>query len=632
MSTTTYSATQISHDDYNDKTKRLSFLKWLSSIVLTENGIALFVFGLLPMIPLGPVNLLAHYFAVRGGDALHNTWTWGRNLANLLHFQSPFLPNIMFPDANSSAYAEIGVGDTAIYSIVYAITGYDAAGYAVIFYLSFALTGYFAFKVARAVGADAIVAALAGMIAAFIPYRFGHAEHAQILTLFWALIPLYCMIRYLQGGARKYLVLLGISLLPVCAGPSYNLVILGVLTIAVLGSQISIAMQNSALRERIVKLCMTYGGAFIITSPIWYVYARLYFDGYMRSSSHNDIYKVDLAHLFVPSSTSAIYHKTFSFYMTVGKLTVSSSVFFSGFVILGLLLFAAIYLRRTLREHTDIDVQNRNFIIAFAALAIFFVAIALGKTITWNGLYVFPNPIFRIVTKTPLLAATRYIAHFVYPALICGGFVAAFVLSRRWPNSTWRTVGVVAMCIGILIETRPDYEVSRTRRVPDPPMPKVYNFLATLPPREGVIFLPFPRALGTGDAFHRQFQYMRYANVHRLWMVNGTTGFFPKPYREATGAFQKFPSQKAYQWAAKTRLRYIVLDRKAKEFPRVNEPAIGKDCAAFTKLYDDGDYAVLSIDAKTIETCAQMKKTAARTASHAIDIFLRGPYHARRLY
>jgi hypothetical protein len=50
-------------------------------------------------------------------------------------------------------------------------------------------------------------------------------------------------------------------------------------------------------------------------------------------------------------------------------------------------------------------------------------------------------------------------------------------------------------------------------------------------------------------------------------------------------------------------LRYIVLDRRAPEFARVRESEIGKDCAAFEKIYDDGAYAVISIDSNRLRLC-----------------------------
>jgi len=70
-------------------------------------------------------------------------------------------------------------------------------------------------------------------------------------------------------------------------------------------------------------------------------------------------------------------------------------------------------------------------------------------------------------------------------------------------------------------------------------VPKVYSFLATLPPRSGVAFLPLPSAEGAGAAWGKQFEYMRYASLHQLWMVNGITGVSTPSYQEATTHFSR---------------------------------------------------------------------------------------------
>jgi hypothetical protein len=570
----------------------------------TENVACLATFTVLTAILFRPITSLPHFFAIQGGDTFNNTWVWGRNLFNVLHGDSPFRPSMMFPDANSSFYSEAGLGDSVIYALGYGLFGSDVAGYATVFCASIILTGFFAYKIARIVGANALAALIAGLICAFHPYRIGHITHVQAIALFWALAPLYFMIAYLMEGSRRLWIFFLVALVPVLAGPSYNFVFFGFIVSLILALEWPRAIRDRVVRHRLIWIYAAFLIALIVTSPIWYEYIRLFLSGYTRTAEHNDLYKIDLAWLFIPNRDGSFYQGVFQLFESISAkgINAPASTIFPGYAILIPVLVAFVALTRNLKADTRATATQKNVLVACAVVAPLLLLISLGQIITWNGLYVAPNAVFQLVTLTPALAATRYIAHYAYLAFIPASIIVAWALSRWRPS--WRySVLVLLLGLAILIESKPELPIAARAQVSVAPMPKVYDFLATLPAYQGVVFLPFLFELTTHDSFHWQFQYMRYAYRHRLWMANGINGFFPDSYVNATRAFQNFPNPDAYRWILATDLRYIVLDRRAPEFARVRESEIGKDCAAFEKIYDDGAYAVISIDSNRLRLC-----------------------------
>jgi len=582
---------------------------------------------------LNPLWALPAYLYSLGGDVLHNEWIWSRNLANVLSGASPSLPNILYPDLRASFYSEMELGNTILYAAFYSLSGNEFVAYAAILVVSFVLTGFMAYRIARILGADFWPGLWAAVLTAFFAYRYAHLAHIQALCLYWALIPIYFVLAWLLRGRKADLAGAVVAMLPVCAGPSYNLVILAIAGTGIFISLLPVASKVAVVRKRLTTLALCAVIPLLLSAPIWWEYYSLFRAGVARSPEFNDGHRVDLAWLFVTPTNNKVYGDVARDFHALSSRPIGKiSSVFPGFVALALLAwaFAAGVARRR-----DIAVAlggaeaepNLRYPIwcAFAVLAPFYLFLALGKVITWNDMFVMPNGVFALVTRTPLLAATRYIAHYAYPALFAASIVAAVVLTWRLRPLSRLAAGVVmgVLLLGTLHENRPALGI-RSFRGADAhhSVPAVYAFLATLPERSSVLFLPLPIEGKVDEASMRQFHYMRHAHRHRLWMANGISGFLPATYTDAMRAFVDFPSAAALGWIADHKLNYIVLDRGAPQFGRLREGALPFYCNAFGKLYDDKDYAVFSVDQSRVRECIERKLSpiAERAAIQVVKI------------
>ncbi len=153
------------------------------------------------------------------GDSLLNIWLIWWN-AHAVPFTSRWWsPPIFFPMPGALALSEHLAGLAPITTPLQWAGASPLAAYNAAFILSFALSGFFAFLLARRLatsdGASPAGARLAGLCAGLVygfgPYRAGQLAHLQVLTSQWMPLALLAMHAYLDEGRRRWLVLFGLA-------------------------------------------------------------------------------------------------------------------------------------------------------------------------------------------------------------------------------------------------------------------------------------------------------------------------------------------------------------------------------------------------------------------------------------
>jgi len=116
-------------------------------------------------------------------------------------------------------------------------------------------------------------------------------EHVQHIALFWALAPLYFAMKVLDRGARSDVIWLTLWLIPLFAGPSYNLTIFVVAAVVLTAWEARSIVAETAKRQRfaIVTLCAI--GAFALSGWIWFRFFQVYASGISRDVTHNNVYR-----------------------------------------------------------------------------------------------------------------------------------------------------------------------------------------------------------------------------------------------------------------------------------------------------------------------------------------------------
>ncbi|HUP62791.1 MAG TPA: hypothetical protein VNA69_20490 [Thermoanaerobaculia bacterium] len=138
------------------------------------------------------------------GDPILNAWIldWaGHALTHALLdlYDTP----IYYPGRYSLAYSENLIG------IALAVLPFHLAGlspitvYNIAMLLGFALSGYGAFVLARLITGSAAASLVAGVVFAFVPYKFDHLSHLQIIWSGWIPLLLAAVLAYWRRPSAK---------------------------------------------------------------------------------------------------------------------------------------------------------------------------------------------------------------------------------------------------------------------------------------------------------------------------------------------------------------------------------------------------------------------------------------------
>lgn len=571
--------------------------------IIGSTGVIFGFFFIAAILVFVPAIFRPSIFQVFGGDVYHNLWIWGRNVSNVMAGVAPYTPNIFFPDPMSSFYSEMEIGHSILYGLFTLIGLHPIQSYLTIVILSFALTGIMVALISRRLGASTGGAIIGGSIAAFASYRYNHLAHIQVLSTFWMLLPLYFSLSYLMAGRSRDLFFVFLMHIPILCGPSYNLIGLILLESAIfLVFVFASALDIKTRWLRVKYWVLAIAVAVLLTTPFWLSYFKLFLGGLERSASDHAAYAMNLLSFITPPGGSIFYSEFLNTTISEGRGTFSANSIFMGFVATFFLVMA-IFRRLTPLQvvQPGKTVDPLPFVQAIKWTGIIFLLFSLGNVITWGNTHLLPNPVFWLGDKSHLLSATRYIAHYAYFGFVALSIVVAYQISYVAPNfKLFKRIFIqIGLAILIIFESR----VSIAPNASTLPsqlsgVPRVYVELAKLPPGSGLIFLPLPTVVSNSDvSFQRQFEYMYYAQYHRLAMFNGISGFFPPHYTQGVGLLSEFPNLSGLNFILKNHIDYVVYDKHSGRPMDFSKEKIDSVCASsLTSIYADADYELFQVD------------------------------------
>ncbi len=189
-----------------DSQQRLSPSRIVLTRVTSNSTIlaCMFFFVLTAML-LRPV--IFHFFdQVSGaGDTYEYVWRlWWFKHTLIDTGQSPWLvPFIYYPYGYPLAYSELTPTNT-IFGLPFTIAFGEYSAHNALLFLSFFLTGFNTFLLARQLTGNGWAALLAGVLFAFTPFRRGQYFHLIHLTMQWFPLIFLFLERFLQTGRRRY--------------------------------------------------------------------------------------------------------------------------------------------------------------------------------------------------------------------------------------------------------------------------------------------------------------------------------------------------------------------------------------------------------------------------------------------
>jgi hypothetical protein len=488
--------------------------------------------------------IVAHLHSMDAGDSAFFAWemAWERQALLSDPASLPHAP-IFHPLRYTLGMDEPILGTTLLVVPLWPFTSDAVWLFGVARLLTFLLSAFTAYLLARELRASFGVALLAGAVFAFSPIRTDQIAHLSTLGTQWMPLVVLFMVRFARTGDRResFLAALFYALTAYACG-YHGLIALVVLPLATLPLFWG--------RWRLFLRAMpAVTAAFCALVPLYLLHkAALDPLGYVRGASETGVYSAALESFVATSSWNLLYGEiTAPFRITQGNNL------FPGLVLPALALVGAFacWRRRAWPGRETI---------ALAVLGLSAALLALGPEVRLLGETVMPGP-FALARELPIFRMIRVPSR-------AGAFIAlalAMLGARVLQGLHLRSPALGLLALAALAETviapipMPAWaRVIDSRRPP----PAVYNWLAAQPGAPVVLELPL---LDIRGIFERPAQHESVYLVRqtRHWkpLANGYAGIEPPPYVRLREATRSFPSEEALAAFAEKGVRYVVVHR-----------------------------------------------------------------------
>ena len=473
---------------------------------------ALMLFGALTVFMTWPQARHLSTHVPNSDDPLLSIWrlSW---VAHVLPTQPIELlhGNIFHPEPRTLAYSD-SVLLQGVLAAPFIWSGLSQiAVYNVIVLLSIAMSGWAMWLYATRLTGNSAAGVIAGIVYAFVPFRFDHFMHLELQATFFLPLGLLALERAVETRSRRHAAWFMAALVGQVYSGLYYAIFLATALLVIMPLKL-----RSLDRDARVQLARALAPAMLAGA----VAVAPYLLAYMANRSHlgerqtNEItlYSATLPNYLAATPENTV-HGGWS-----GGLGRSERRLFPGFVAVALAIAGAIRL-----DH------HRVTLIVVGVIG-FIVSMGVNTPVyDWIRAVLLPYRGLRAPARASILVvlAIAGLAAYGYARLVRG---------RPAPVPT---VAAAVLATALLIEYRT--VLSSWLELPVAP-PQVYRWLATQP-RVLIVEIPFAQAARLDSIYDGL--YMFNSTYHWQPMVNGYSGFFPQSFMEMTEEMTAFPDDRS---------------------------------------------------------------------------------------
>jgi hypothetical protein len=470
------------------------------------------------------------------GDPMLNTWA----LAWIAH-QLPFAPahvfdgNIFHPERRTLAFSETLLAPGLMGAPMLWLGAGPVFVYNLLLFFAFVFSGVFTVWLVRDLTGSRAAGVVAGAIFAFLPFKFDHYAHFQLLQTQWMPLALWAFHRVLRDGRLGDGLLLGLAVACQALSSMYNGLFL-VSFIGVVGGTLLLAQGASAGR-RIGVLLAGAGLAAVLVAPAAIAHSRASEVVGERSRDEARMGSAEWQHFLSPAPSSVLYRSW------ERRFGAPERRLFPGLLAAGLSVVALWPPWSWTR-------------VAYALGLLFAVDMSRGVNGWLYGFfydYLFVFRSLRVPARMGVMVG--------FALAVLAGFGLARIGSRlgaRWARAA---LAGVALAV-VLAESRvapmrlatvpvepPEIYADLLGDKGDPPRATIIRRLSD-PPRATIVELPMAREDPT---------FMYYATFHWQVLVNGYSGFFAPGYLDRAHVLNALPSADGVRLLTQLQVRYVVV-------------------------------------------------------------------------
>jgi hypothetical protein len=446
---------------------------------------------------------------------------------------------MMWPMPGAMALSEHLLGLSLVATPLQLCGVNSIAAYNVCLLLTYALSGFFAYLLARRLTGSTFAGICAGLAFGFSPYRASQLAHIQVLSSQWMPLALLGLHAYVSTGARRWLVVFGAAWVIQALSNGYFLLFFPVLVVAWLAWFVD--WRRAPGRGLAIVAAWAIASLPLLPVLLKYreVHQRL---GLTRTVAEIRDYSATPA--------SFLYAAPLMRFWREGVAHNYEQYLFTGVTVILLALAGLVLL--LIRKTRGPVAAGRTPILFYCASTLLMWVLALGpggqghdpaslyRPYTWllslpgfNGLRV-SSRFAMVGTLCLAMAASLAVAHLSKLSVFADGW------ARRW-----RALAGAAVIAGLLVD-------GMTRPVPVVPPPGK----AILPGsrQAAVMELPIDNADISVQAMYR-------STFHRQPLVNGYSGHFPPHYKVLSLSLWRGDPSALFYLARRRPLVIIVNDR-----------------------------------------------------------------------
>jgi hypothetical protein len=484
-----------------------------------------------------------------GTVPLFNLWTlwWNADRLQSLYLGYWDAP-IFHPLPGAFAFSEPQPLTGLLAALFSGLLGSSVFGYNAVVLLGLTLNGWSACRLLRALGTVWPVALMGGAIVESLPFVQQELGVLQLVSLWGAIATLHTLVRLVERPSTGRGVWLGLAFAATALMCGYYALLLSVLILLSSG-WLLLGARRPRARWRAL------GVALLIAVPLLLLVvipqlgaARVH--GLQRSAATVKTFSASGTHY-----RSAAWPQLIP---TPGIETASrpgARAFWPGTLKIGLALAGLVWGLRT---------GFRRWTAFCGTLLVMGFLLSLGPADDGG-----PSLYGLLTSLYPGFAQLRSPFRFAVFVQLAVALLAAGGLGVLWTRARltvpWRVVLVLGMGTLAAVELRPREQALLPLPRAEATLPWLAWVESETRPEDVLAFLPFPVGRNAKD-YLETTQWMLWQTRHGRPMVNGYSGFFPKPFRELKAALEDFPDAASLDLLANRGVRYCVVLRAA--YPR----------------------------------------------------------------
>lgn len=534
---------------------------------MVKQILILTVFTLLACVWLFPLPL--HFsdglLEAQSGDPLLQIWVVQWNIHKLTtSLANYFDANIFYPYPNTFAFHDHLFALGVLGLPVYLVTHNPILTYNVLFMLSFILSAYGMYLLCRELTGNSAAAFIAGGIFGFLPYRFAHLDHLNLLSIQW--LP-FCFLFLMRAifsrthTTRNLWLFWAFFLLQALTSFNYLFMMFLAVGIAIMAA-ICVQWKDRQSPFRVPKniLIFLLGGCCVglLLLPLARPYLRANSEmNFQRTVQETRGLSARIWDYAAAPERNLLYGKITRRFQNPTSPFPREQMLFYG-ICPTILAFIGI-----------LGKKKRAVRLLYVALFVVALVLSFGPSFEWFG-KTFSLPYAWLYEYFPGFKSMRVPARFGVLASFALTVCAAYGVSdlndylktlRRF--TTFARFSILGILGGIVLLEyaslpKPLIYYPATMAA----IPQEYQWLAQQPEDVKIVELP-------GISARANFEYMYYSSFHWKRLLNGRSAFIPNGVTQILAELQDFPSARTVELLQSLGIQYVLFHAESTRLPQI---------------------------------------------------------------